>query len=1001
MSAFSSLNAETTIVVTPPGPSSARRPAMRTLLALGLAAILGVVVAGFEPALAGEWTLTNPAKRAYKDEPIRLQLPVPEGPFRLLADGKEVPYQVEEMATPDGKGTREWIWALVDLEPGAAITFTTQAGAPAKTKPRVAVETKDGTITMMNGLETGATGIRLPAAASEGAPPCPVEGVMLPGKGWVGAGRLQTALKLKGMTSTVTGDGTLFGKVRLRYDFEGKGGALGETPAFAEIDVTLLPGRAYAIIEERHAMARGDHWEFDLAHGWDGRKASCRIFGGGAGKRADGSMWPKDLKPLGLDPRAIEERYANGDPRLGDVLMWLVPRWNQHYEDGWFFAVHDDQAAAAALVARAGLWVWPHDNKLSIHAKESADYAGVRAPLWKGARYWLLVAAPYERVSATTVTLPLSESDKKKGKEPRTKTTDNAHALVRHDVWEALDKIEHTYITTWGDAVPDFRGDDFYSSGVNPTGFWRQMGRNAMKNAGKLPKKPSTAMLTHVQVMLDPDMYGSYWDYWSPQNPNFFTDFIKRPLGEAARLRQHPRFAEIAKACELKMREDLYHSVTLPGGAGQECPGYLAHALKAWEKMAPVCKQYLDFDPTTWPRYAAAKSFLWHLSQPRKGGKRVFHPGGDTHNGKDGPKDAAPYKSSAKADDPKGWRSEELPGFGAVLRNRPGTDRETYLAFKSGPNRGHYHGDQLSLHYCAEATPLAVDHRCSYKPRAGQEHMHNRVAFHSDKLPYANMDGYERLIAFKTSPVADIAMGQVESERMRATTKLPPEQWDRDYPRQEFDTPLLYRRTVVLVKGETDYVVLRDQYVGPEVHATWCLHGRNETLEQDGRTLRFEGLTAFVAAPKDFLFENLPFQHDNGGPEITQGARLTIKDAAGGAFVTVLYPSGQKGKLPAMESIPNGVKVGEDTIVFGGAPLGDTAPGADADAKAAYVTVTRAGVEPVTLTGSEIDMERSQGEVGLFVPDAGYPFGPIPAWLIRQRATRPDWAPAAWPPFQP
>ena len=56
------------------------------------------------------------------------------------------------------------------------------------------------------------------------------------------------------------------------------------------------------------------------------------------------------------------------------------------------------------------------------------------------------------------------------------------------------------------------------------------------------------------------------------------------------------------------------------------------------------------------------------------------------------------------------FRTEELPGFGMVFRNNPGTDKETYLAFKSGPNRGHYHGDQLSFHYCADSRQLAIDH---------------------------------------------------------------------------------------------------------------------------------------------------------------------------------------------------------------------------------------------------------------------------------------------------
>jgi hypothetical protein len=57
------------------------------------------------------------------------------------------------------------------------------------------------------------------------------------------------------------------------------------------------------------------------------------------------------------------------------------------------------------------------------------------------------------------------------------------------------------------------------------------------------------------------------------------------------------------------------------------------------------------------------------------------------------------------------------------------------------------------------------------------------------------------------------------------------------------------------------------------------------------------------------------------------------------------------------------------------------------------VSVTRAGKQVLLLTGKEVDLNRSQGDIGLFVPDAGYPFGKIPDWLIRQRTEVPDWAP--------
>lgn len=69
----------------------------------------------------------------------------------------------------------------------------------------------------------------------------------------------------------------------------------------------------------------------------------------------------------------------------------------------------------------------------------------------------------------------------------------------------------------------------------------------------------------------------------------------------------------------------------------------------------------------------------------------------------------------------------------------------------------------------------------------------------------------------------------------------------------------------------------------------------------------------------------------------------------------------------------------------------------DDDDAVNYVTVKRGGKTVTALTGKDIDMDRSQGEIGLFVPDAGYPFGVIPEWLIRQRYKKPDWYQNLWP----
>jgi hypothetical protein len=87
-------------------------------------------------------------------------------------------------------------------------------------------------------------------------------------------------------------------------------------------------------------------------------------------------------------------------------------------------------------------------------------------------------------------------------------------------------------------------------------------------------------------------------------------------------------------------------------------------------------------------------------------------------------------------------------------------------------------------------------------------------------------------------------------------------------------------------------------------------------------------------------------------------------------------------KLTPTKPIPGGVQVGKDRIVFAG--------GIDAKEDTTYVTITRDDQPVLQLTGADVDLDRFQGEIGLYVPDTGYPFGQIPDWLIRQRVKRED-----------
>jgi hypothetical protein len=230
----------------------------------------------------------------------------------------------------------------------------------------------------------------------------------------------------------------------------------------------------------------------------------------------------------------------------------------------------------------------------------------------------------------------------------------------------------------------------------------------------------------------------------------------------------------------------------------------------------------------------------------------------------------------------------------------------------------------------------------------------------------------------------------VESERLRITEKYPPEQWDTYLPEERFERPLKYRRTIVCLKNRgKDYFVVRDQHEGPAVKATYCLHVLSDRCDRAESSFRFDRLTLTCAWPREFSVERHDWDFDKKDEksgrtaiqEHTKGIRLTVAGERS-EFITVLDPAGQPRPVEAVEG---GVRVDGDEILFRG--------GLDNLQDTAYVTVRRGGKVILQVTGRDIDMDRSQGEVGLFVPDAGYPFGEIPDWLIEQRSKLPPWAP--------
>lgn len=253
--------------------------------------ILSVMIPAFLAfsmvAVAEPWTLANITGRAFKNEVIRLPLKVPDGKVKVTEDGKTVPSVVDVF---DGERA---VFVRISIEPGQSKVYEVTTGEPGADRSDVTVK-QDGDFIV---LDNGRFSVKVPSKAAGDTPPAPVASIKT-GDAWVGRGAWQTDMKFKKFSATVVDDGTVMGRVRLRYDFDGMAGLSGNIPAYAEVDVTLLPGRQYAVIEERHEMSRTSAWYFEPTVGWKAASRSiCKPWGssgfnGGRNKELAGTLKP-------------------------------------------------------------------------------------------------------------------------------------------------------------------------------------------------------------------------------------------------------------------------------------------------------------------------------------------------------------------------------------------------------------------------------------------------------------------------------------------------------------------------------------------------------------------------------------------------------------------------------------------------------------------------------------------------------------------------------------
>ncbi len=413
--------------------------------------------------------------------------------------------------------------------------------------------------------------------------------------------------------------------------------------------------------------------------------------------------------------------------------------------------------------------------------------------------------------------------------------------------------------------------DDF----LNPTGrATRRLGENIAAADLFSDGKPigGAAQAAIGYIFTDLDNWPGYHNGWGPGNPNFHTDKYMPSAFIGAAMGDHPHAKQWLQFALTNFSEDQKKVLLPPDGVGFECPGYSGYSLGLQMEIAKVFFNAGYGNPVA-ENPLFAKTGTWHrnLLTPFDVRLQIRHeaPVGDTHRWTSGANDAfGELAKFYKEKDPKfaaemmavwhllrdqgmrgslisdlvnidqtiqpapleslDWGSRAYYGFGSIMRTRFGKPDETFVSFKAGPARGHYHNDELTYHYYGAGTPLSLDYNCSYHPRGDHAALHNSMTFGASRAFKHTADddeveaqeqigGTARVGGFKSTPVADVVVAERTSESLTLSPIYPEDaKYQFPYPTRKAPVPITHRRYLMLVKHPAgaklrDYLVVRDE----------------------------------------------------------------------------------------------------------------------------------------------------------------------------------------------
>ncbi len=513
-----------------------------------------------------------------------------------------------------------------------------------------------------------------------------------------------------------------------------------------------------------------------------------------------------------------------------------------------------DAPAIGVIAAYPSKWVGPYDATISVQALDG-NHASYRFPLTDGGtnqetgqsqhygnRCWALVVGERQRFDST-------------GK---------IEELIRTTTDWTLTALINRYVLNWdgmgsgkvGPNPSQYLDRRYQCDDVNPTNYGnRRMVNDGFEKNLKNGDQFGAMAAATAYIYTDLDSWPGWHNGWGPGNPNFHTDKYMATLFAAVTMQKHPHARDWLAFGRSCLDADLAKVITAPDGVGSECPGYSGYSFGL---QATVAKSLLDAglgNPFA-ENPLVAKTLTWHrkLLTPfdRRLGLRHEAPIGDTHRWTSGaqfekfipfyekadPKVADELRIAQELCKSKSvagagqldWSSQAFSGFGAILRNRFGTDEESFLTLKSGSTHGHYHNDDQSFHWYHRGTPIALDYNCSYHPRGDHAALHNTITLENAGTVVHNArntaveameqpDGPADLVRFSSSVGGDVVVADRRIDRV-IMSPIDPEdsEFNRGYPSRKVDAQ--HRRLLLMRKQEnpnalSDYLVVRD-----EIHTT-------------------------------------------------------------------------------------------------------------------------------------------------------------------------------------